>query len=318
MGGKCCGSKAKKNSKIRPSSLNTDLQIDTQVLYSDSRYFKLHQQLYYNKLLMEEYQIPEHKAPEEWIRQEIIGQGSYGCVVKATTKSVNSVLAIKEIPLIGILNIKSVLDEVEIISQLHHNNIVKYQGYTTTKEFLLLFMEYISGGTLNNLISSHGKLCESLTKTYIFQVLKGLEYLHYHNIVHRDIKSSNVLVTCDGVCKLADFGSAKKIIGKELTSSVTGTFNWIAPEVFNQTGHGRHVDIWGIGCLVIEMATGRPPWSKLKQFDIIMKVCSQDDVPELPKEYSKDAKDFVSLCFKRIPYERPNIYELLQHPFITN
>ena len=174
-------------------------------------------------------------------------------------KITGDLLAIKEIPLIGIHCLSAVAEEVEILSQLNHSNIVRFLGSQTTRECLLIFMEYISGGTISSLLIKYGSFSENLIRVYAYQVLKGLEYLHYHNIVHRDIKGTNILISKEGTCKLADFGSAKKILGMEVTSSVTGTIHWMAPEVIKETGHGRHADIWGIGCLIVEMATGKPP-----------------------------------------------------------
>ena len=101
--------------------------------------------------------------------------------------------------------------------------------------------------------------------------MEGLEYLHAHDVVHRDIKGANVLVDCNGICKLADFGGAKKIYSaanKEQYTSLRGTPYWMAPEVIKQTGHGRKADIWSVGCTVIEMATGKPPWSQYKNLVI--------------------------------------------------
>lgn len=120
------------------------------------------------------------------------------------------------------------------------------------------------GGSITSLIEKYGKFNENLIRTYTTQILEGLEYLHANNVVHRDIKGANILVDNDGMCKLADFGSAKKIagFGKERYASIRGTPNWMAPEVIKSKGHGRFSDIWSIGCTVIEMATGKPPWVK--------------------------------------------------------
>ncbi|OMJ95690.1 hypothetical protein SteCoe_942 [Stentor coeruleus] len=318
MGGKCCGSKIRKRSKSPPHQLNTDLLSEPLVIYSDSRYFKPRQQSYYNRLLLEEAPLLEISSPCKWETAEIIGAGSFGRVLFGRDLTTNELLAIKEIPLIGLTNLPAVSEEVQILSELQHPNIVRYLGSKTTSECLLIFMEYVSGGTIRSLLAKHGSFSESLIQVYTYQVLKGLEYLHYHNIVHRDIKGTNILVTKEGNCKLADFGSAKKILGLEMTSSVTGTINWMAPEVINETGHGRYADIWSIGCLVVEMATGKPPWSGLKNhLDIIIEVCRTDKCPLLPGSFSDDARSFVSLCFKRLPWNRPNVGELLQHPFVN-
>ena len=101
---------------------------------------------------------------------------------------------------------------------------------------------------------------------YTYQILQGLEYLHALGIVHRDIKSTNILVDEQGVCKISDFGSAKTTLEDNMESmkymTVCGTPYWMAPEVIKQEGHNRKADIWSLGCTVFEMATGRPPWSK--------------------------------------------------------
>lgn len=318
MGGKCCGLKAKKRSKKAPDQIKTNLQVDIHVVYSDSRYFKRKQQLFYNEALLEEMLPSEIKAPMLWESAEIIGQGSFGRVLFGIDKTTENLLAIKEIPLISIKNLSEVTQEVEILSQLNHPNIVRYLGTHTSHECLLIFMEYISGGTISSLLSKHGKFNESLIRIYIYQVLRGLEYLHYHNIAHRDIKGTNILVSPEGICKLADFGSAKQLLGLESTSSVTGTNNWMAPEIIQVTGHGRFADIWSIGCLVIEMATGKPPWYELGgEMNVFMQVCYTQIVPTLPQEFSAEALDFVSQCFQRKPQDRPNVFELLQHPFVN-
>jgi serine/threonine protein kinase len=96
---------------------------------------------------------------------------------------------------------------------------------------------------------------------YTKQILEGLEYLHVNNIVHRDIKGSNVLVDRNGVCKLADFGNSKRLYCTKNDNQIKGTAHWMAPEVIKQLKYGRFSDIWSLGCTIIEMATGSPPWS---------------------------------------------------------
>lgn len=111
------------------------------------------------------------------------------------------------------------------------------------------------------MIEEYGKLEEQVVKVYIKKILKGLEYLHYHNVIHRDIKAANVLVNVEGVCKLADFGTAKEVLKKDKSNSLKGTPCWMAPEVIKELPYGRQIDIWSIGCMVIELLTGTHPWS---------------------------------------------------------
>ena len=113
-----------------------------------------------------------------------------------------------------------------------------------------------------SIINKYGALSENVVKIYTTHILQGLEYLHYKRVIHRDIKAANVLVDRNGVCKLADFGTAKCV--HELNgqhNSMTGTVNWMAPEVIQQLNYGRAADIWSVGCTVYEMVTGVPPWN---------------------------------------------------------
>lgn len=271
--------------------------------------------------------LKEVIPPSKWQTSEIIGQGSFGRVLFSANLETGELMAVKQIPLIEFSygsaheRIKEIQEEVEILSRLQHKNIVRYLGTKKDDQHLLIFMEYVAGGTISSLLNKYGKFNETLIRIYTQQILEGLEYLHYNKIIHRDIKGANVLVGNDGVCKLADFGSAKRFVGIEERSqfkSLKGTTNWMAPEVMRQEGHGRFADIWSLGCLVVEMATGKPPWYyKTNQIAVFMHVCTTDENPNLPADLSDIAKDFILSCFKRKPSDRPNICKLLKHPFIN-
>ena len=136
-----------------------------------------------------------------------------------------------------------------------------------------------------------------MIKIYTKHICEGLLYLHVNKIIHRDIKGANILLTNDGVCKLADFGEAKKLMGQhalEQCNSIRGTANWMAPEVIRQSNYGRHADIWSVGCTVLEMATGKPPWSQYgNKFSALYNIAKAKDPPKIPEELSNQAKDFI-------------------------
>ena len=134
------------------------------------------------------------------------------------------------------------------------------------------------GGSLLSIIGKFGgSLSENVVINYTKQLLDGLEYLHSHEVIHRDLKAANVLVDRNGVCKLADFGTAKSV--HELNgqnNTLTGTLNWMAPEVIQQQPYGRAADIWSFGCTVFEMVNGHPPWHTVGNIVIYCKAVSSD------------------------------------------
>jgi len=148
--------------------------------------------------------------------------------------------------------------------------------------------------------------------------------LHY-SVVHRDIKGGNILVDRSGVCKLSDFGASKNLadldsasVAKHGPRSLRGTPAFMAPEVVKQTGYGRQSDIWSVGCTVIEMATGRPPWSNYDSpIAAMFAIAVSNEMPPLPPDLSPEGVDFLRQCFNRNPRERPTAAQLLRHPFIT-
>jgi serine/threonine protein kinase len=266
--------------------------------------------------------------PSKWQTSEILGQGSFGCVLFAVNLETGELMAMKQISLIEFYldsaqeDINEIEQEVEILSRLNHKNIVRYLGTRKDEKSLNIFMEYVSGGTISSLISKYGKISENLMKVYAQQILQGLEYLHHFKYLHRDIKGANVLITNDGVCKLADFGCAKRLIRVDDRSqifSLKGTTNWMAPEVMRQDAYGRFADIWSFGCLMVEMATGKPPWYyKTNQIQIFMHVCTTEESPNLPDTLSSVCQDFILSCFKRNPSDRLNAHKLLNHPFLRS
>jgi serine/threonine protein kinase len=222
-------------------------------------------------------------------------------------------------------------NEISVLQSLKHTNIVQYLGTAVEGSCLNIFLEYVPGGSIASLIKKFTTmpeegLHESLVRNYTKQILSGLQYLHSNQIIHRDIKGANILVDDKGVIKLADFGASKKIEeivaqagAGDSIASLKGTVYWMAPEVIKQSGYGRQADIWSVGCTVIEMATGRPPWSSeyTDQVSALFTIATSDDMPEMPEDFSEDGKDFLAQCFRRNPKERPNATKLLQHPWIT-
>ncbi|XP_059609963.1 mitogen-activated protein kinase kinase kinase 4 isoform X2 [Phlebotomus argentipes] len=260
-----------------------------------------------------------------WHRGIKIGQGRFGKVYTAVNNSTGELMAMKEITIQPGENraIRRVAEELKIFEGITHKHLVKYYGVEIHREELLIFMELCSEGTLESLVELSGGLYESLTRRFTAQLLSAVGELHNHGIVHRDVKTANIFLTNGSNClKLGDFGSAVKLqthttVPGELQGYV-GTQAYMAPEVFtknNTEGHGRAADIWSLGCVVIEMASGKRPWAQFdSNFQIMFKV-GMGETPEAPDSLSQEGHDFLMNCLQHDPKSRQSANELMLHNF---
>ena len=274
-------------------------------------------------------------------RGQLIGKGSYGKVYLGINLTTGDLLAVKQVE----VNQKAAgqdkdkmkamvaaLDqEIDTMQHLEHPNIVQYLGCERKEFSISIFLEYISGGSVGSCLRKNGKFEESLVRSLTRQTLAGLAYLHNEGVLHRDLKADNILLDVDGTCKISDFGISKKtdnIYGNDVTNSMQGSVFWMAPEVVRSEGQGytakegysAKVDIWSMGCVVLEMFAGRRPWSKDEAIGAIFKLGSLNQAPPIPDDVSgsvsPEAVAFMSECFEIDPGERPTAETLLrQHPF---
>ena len=207
--------------------------------------------------------------------------------------------------------------EMTVLRKLRHVNIVNYRGIEHEGNKLCLFMELCPGGSISTVLSSFGRLSINVVRRYTHQILSGLDYLHRHSIVHRDIKTANALLNRDGIVKLADFGGATTL--SELGSgSLYGTARYLAPEVLNGGKMGRQLDIWAVGCLVVEMFTNRSPFSDQFSNDLTLmrQLRALKHSPAVPKDVPSEAVPFIEQCLRCNPAQRPSAHGLLKHSFL--
>ncbi|KAH3765978.1 serine/threonine-protein kinase 3 [Pelomyxa schiedti] len=243
---------------------------------------------------------------------ERLGEGSFGSVWKAQHDS-GKLLAIKKVPADQDEHIIS--KEVSSMKDLWNSYIVRYWACCNVKAELWIVMDYCNGGSLQEIMKTCGRtLFENEIASATCHVLKGLNFLHSVNKLHRHIKASNILVDANGIAKLADWeclGNAKQ------QASMIGTPYWMAPEFIQDVGCDSRADIWSLGITCIELAEGAPPHWEVNPIRALLQI-PQWDPPTLtqPEKWSSSFSRFLSRCLVKRPDQRPLSSELLQEPFI--
>jgi serine/threonine protein kinase len=213
-------------------------------------------------------------------------------------------------------------EQIRLLASFRHENIVKIYGTGRKDNFLNIFMEYLPGGSVTHLVRKEGPLDEQTTSEYTRQMLKGLEYLHGENVVHRDVKGLNVLLTADQkVVKLIDFELTKQLgeMTRSMTTAGRGTTYYMAPEIAAQDYYGTQSDIWSLACTVVEMQTGYPPYYGVAEPAAHYKIASGEPPSyRLPDNSSGKVQKFLSRCFQYDRKKRPTASELLRDPFIDD
>lgn len=256
------------------------------------------------------------------IIKELIGKGSSACVYKVINLLNNKIYALKE----------SLSKEVEFLFKNEINifkqfknecpYIVQFYNYLLLPNQINLELEYCQYGSLRDLLKKAKKrkihLNEYEISSIIYMVLKGLDFMHKNNLINRDIKCKNILVSKDGVAKLCDFGISQ-IYKKDMYSRhKAGSPYWMAPELINQQKYDKSIDIWSLGITCIELAEYEPPYINYDKSQALLRI--KNFPPKglhKPKKWSKEFNDFVSKCLQVDRYERPTCEELLKHDFIT-
>ncbi|KAI8382918.1 kinase-like domain-containing protein [Blakeslea trispora] len=270
---------------------------------------------------------PVNPTKMQWMRGDLIGHGSFSRVYHGLNLSTLEWMAVKQVDAVMTKadqrnqDLKAASDalyrEIRLLKDLDHENIVQYIAYDFNAEegHIYIFLEYVPGGSISSLLHKYQCLDEPLTSFFTRQILQGLQYLHERDILHRDIKGGNVLIANDGVCKITDFGLSKNQQDSDSNhSQMKGTLYWMAPEVLKNE-YSPKVDIWSLGCTVLEMITGEHPWMELTTLAALYQI-GLHNAPTIPDYLSESAQDFLRQCFKIDPKDRPTASELLQHPFV--
>ncbi|KAL3267442.1 hypothetical protein HHI36_011568 [Cryptolaemus montrouzieri] len=258
------------------------------------------------------------KDPRENLEQFVkIGEGSTGTVCIARDRNTGRQVAVKKMDLRKQQRRELLFNEVVIMRDYHHPNIVEmFDSYLVDDE-LWVVMEFLEGGALTDIVT-HSRMDEEQIATVCKQCLKALSYLHSQGVIHRDIKSDSILLAPDGRVKLSDFGFCAQV-SQELPKrkSLVGTPYWMSPEVISRLPYGPEVDIWSLGIMVIEMVDGEPPFFNEPPLQAMRRI-RELPPPKLKNSHkiSPRLQTFLDRMLVRDPTQRATAQELLSHPFL--
>lgn len=256
---------------------------------------------------------------------EKAGQGASGAVYLAESLNKgdeNNKVAIKQMDLNVQPRKELIINEILVMKDSQHKNIVNFlDSYLRGNSDLWVIMEYMEGGSLTEVIENNEcKLSEKQIATICLETLKGLQHLHKKHIIHRDIKSDNVLLDAKGNVKITDFGFCAKLTDqRNKRATMVGTPYWMAPEVVKQKEYDEKVDVWSLGIMTIEMIEGEPPYLNEEPLKALYLIAT-NGTPKLKKPdlLSNSIKKFLSICLCVNVMYRALTDELLEHSFIQH
>lgn len=260
----------------------------------------------------------------DWTTLHKIGEGTHGSVYSCVNNRNGALFAAKatwcqEGNRKAEHEVANLKNEVRLLSRLEHKHIVMYLGSSIKESYFYMYLELISGGSLRDLLKGvNGPLNHALAANYGHQIVEGLAFLHSRDVIHRDLKPANVLMTTDGVLKLADFGTAFDLgaltsTGENRIQTFCGTPAFVSPEVVRRAEYTTASDVWSFGVMLFEMLTGRLPFQNKSLMSLLKEIGEGNSAPAWPPgmRIAPELKALVEDCLNRDASKRPSAESML-------
>lgn len=247
---------------------------------------------------------------------KILGEGAYSEVIRVKSRFDNKIYALKKIDIskLSRSDCQNLKSEIKLHKTLNNPYIIKFHDALQIKNMVYFLLEYANNGCLFFYINPRSGMTEKIALRMFYQICKGIEYLHSQNLIHRDIKPENILIDENFNVKICDFGWSCIVEDGDVRSSICGTFEYMSPEIVYSGQHSQKVDIWCLGILLYEMLHGMPPYVASSMEDIKQELGEKSIV--INSNLGKGCKDLLKFILKMDEKERPDIYQILNHPVL--
>ncbi|XP_043713109.1 serine/threonine-protein kinase ATG1c-like isoform X2 [Telopea speciosissima] len=261
----------------------------------------------------------------DYIVGKQIGSGSFSIVWHARHRVLGTEVAIKEIGMerLGKKLQESLLSEIDILKRINHPNIIRLHNIIQSPGRILLVLEYCRGGDLSIFIQRHGgRIPEATAKHFMQQLAAGLQILRENNLIHRDLKPQNLLLSTNdkhSVLKIADFGFARSLQPRGLAETLCGSPLYMAPEIMQFQKYDAKADLWSVGAILFQLVTGKTPFTGNNQLQLLQNILKSNELrfPSDNTDLSSDCLDLCRKLLRRNPVERLTFEEFFNHPFLS-